>query len=87
MNEINILLIQWLDNLRYLSDNDVVNSVIYSRENDKHILTYEDDRMEFTYLQIKEIISVMIDLLEKIHPLGTVVQLKNIFNMRELYIH
>ncbi|MEF2115436.1 MULTISPECIES: hypothetical protein [Clostridium] len=87
MNEINILLIQWLDNLRYLSDNDVVNSVIYSRENDKHILIYEDGRMEFTYLQIKEIISGMIDLLEKIHPLGIVVQLKNIFNMQELYIH
>jgi len=63
---------------KYCSDNDV-SSVIYERENDIHILIYNDDRMEFTYLQIKEIISGMIDLLEKIHPLGTVVQLKNQF--------
>ncbi|MEF2115464.1 DUF4176 domain-containing protein, partial [Clostridium frigoriphilum] len=64
---------------KYCSDNDMANSVIYARENDLHILIYEDGRMEFTYLQIKEIISGMIDILEKIHPLGTVVQLKNQF--------
>lgn len=32
--------------------------------------------MEFTYLQIREIISGMIDILEKIYPLGTLVGLK-----------
>ena len=64
---------------KYCSDNDVVSSVIYEKENDKHILSYNDEKMEFTYIQIKEIISGMIDLLEKIHPLGTVVQLKNQF--------
>jgi|GEM_PF-1122683 len=55
---------------------DQVNNVIYESEKDKHILIYKNDRMEFTYFQIKEIISGMSDILEKIYPLGTVVELK-----------
>ncbi|MBC8060456.1 MAG: DUF4176 domain-containing protein [Clostridiaceae bacterium] len=55
---------------------DEINNIIYKSENNEHILIYKNHRMEFTYLQIKEIIAGMIDLLEKIYPLGTVVELK-----------
>lgn len=39
-------------------------------------LIYKDDRMEFDYIEIKEIITGLIDILEKIYPLGTMVELK-----------
>lgn len=55
---------------------DKINNVIYEGEEDKHILIYKDERMEFTYIEIKEIISGMIDLLDIIYPLGTMVELK-----------
>jgi hypothetical protein len=55
---------------------DRINNVIYEREEDKHLLIYKDERMEFTYNQIKELIAGMIDILDKVYPLGTVVELK-----------
>lgn len=55
---------------------DESNDVTYKNEKDKHILVCENYTMEFTYIEIKEIISGMIDILEKIQPLGTVVELK-----------
>lgn len=55
---------------------DDKNSLTYLFEEDKHILIYKDNKMEFTYEQIEEIIFGLIDLLEEIYPLGTAVELK-----------
>lgn len=54
---------------------DKINFV-YVYEEDKHVLIYKDIRMEFTYEQIKEVIFGLIDILGKVYPLGTAVELK-----------
>jgi hypothetical protein len=42
--------------------------------------------MEFTELELREIITSMIDILEKIYPLGTVVDLKNEYLRKHINI-
>lgn len=55
---------------------DNVNNLVYLYQEDNHLLLYKEIKLEFTSEQIKEIIFGLIDILGKIYPLGTAVQLK-----------
>lgn len=55
---------------------DNINNLVYLNEKDKHLLIYKESKMEFTYAQIREVLFGLIDILEKIYPLGTAVELK-----------
>lgn len=69
--EINKVLTKHKD--RYIESK---NNLTYKQSEDKHLLIYQGKTMEFTYEEIKEIIHGIIDILDEIHPLGIVVELK-----------
>ncbi|MDS0526681.1 DUF4176 domain-containing protein [Clostridium sp. SHJSY1] len=55
---------------------DNVTNLVYLHQEDKHLLIYKEVKLEFTCEEIKEIIFGLIDILGKIYPLGTTVELK-----------
>ncbi len=58
----------------YLAEED--GECILEAEAGRNTLTYHKEKMEFTGLELREIIAGMIDILEEVLPLGTVVDLK-----------
>ncbi|WP_185966750.1 DUF4176 domain-containing protein [Clostridium sp. HBUAS56017] len=55
---------------------DNINDLVYINEKDKHLLIFKESKMEFTYAQMREVLFGLIDIVEKIYPLGTAVELK-----------
>lgn len=58
---------------------DPINEVSYNKEEDKHKLTIKGECIELTIDEIRTVISGLIDILDDILPLGTVVKLKDSF--------
>ncbi|MDD2234886.1 MAG: DUF4176 domain-containing protein [Desulfitobacteriaceae bacterium] len=56
-------------------------------ENDRCTLIVEDEKMEIGLIKLRELITGMIDILEKIFPLGTVVDLKKQYLQKYLPVN
>ncbi len=50
--------------------------LIFKIEDNVYTLIYQDEKLEFKESELKEVITAMIDILETIYPLGTVIDLK-----------
>ena len=60
--------------------------LILKAEEGRNTLIYGDKKIEFTELQLREILAGMIDILEKILPLGTVVDLKKKYLQKHISV-
>lgn len=58
---------------------DPINMVSYEKEEDKHKLTIKGECIELTIEQVKRVVSGLIDILDDVLPLGSVVKLKDSF--------
>lgn len=58
----------------------------YELQEDEFLLKIQDMNINLNYLQLNEIINGLIDILEEIYPLGTVVELKTEYLKRGLAI-